>query len=290
VLDAHSFSVDSSGKAVFRKLDPGLHVQLSTSSFRLAPKETYYVFYKATSETLPELVLHLFDGQRPVTPSGLKLAVELPHTVYLLGRKSIDRSDVSWNRAESSAEGGKRLVMPKSKTTARIQPHSGSRGHLRIRPADFRGVPLFPGQRRNLELDWDQPGTPEHIVLKFQHFKLESNSTRYLQLDERSGAAPASLGAARTAAKALWAALRGLASVAQRAVNSVLQCSDSGDARYFLSRTISTSGAWLPGMPLLREEPTPSGNGRSSEIHSKPLPALACRACCAGRRIRRRHL
>jgi hypothetical protein len=33
---------------------------------------------------------------------------------------------------------------------------------------------LFPGQRRDFELDWDQPGTPEQIVLKFQHFKLES--------------------------------------------------------------------------------------------------------------------
>jgi hypothetical protein len=175
VLDAHSFSVDSSGKAVFRKLDPGLHVQLSTTSFRLAPKETYYVFYKATSETYPNWFCIYSTVSGPVTPTGLKLAVELPHTVYLLGHKSIDRSDVSWNRAETSEEGGKRLV------TAEIENHGAEFSRIQeveVTSASgkrtFAGFPLFPGQRRDLELDWDQPGTPEHIVLKFQHFKLES--------------------------------------------------------------------------------------------------------------------
>jgi len=175
VLDAHSFSVDTSGKAVFRKLDPGLHVQLSTTSFRLAPKETYYVFYEATSKTYPNWFCIYSTVSGPVTSAGLKLAVELPHTVYLLGRNSIDRSDVSWNRAETSAEGGKRLV------TAEIENHGAEFSRIQeveVTSASgkrtFAGFPLFPGQRRDFELDWDQPGTPEHIVLKFQHFKLES--------------------------------------------------------------------------------------------------------------------
>jgi hypothetical protein len=175
VLDAHSFSVDSAGKAVFRKLDPGLHVQLSTTSFRLAPKETYFVFYKATSQTYPNWFCIYSTVSGPVTSAGLKLAVELPHTVYLLGRKSIDRSDVSWNRAETSVGGGKRLI------TAEIENHGAEFSRIQeveVTSASgkktFAGFPLFPGQRRDFELDWDQPGTPEHIVLKFQHFKLES--------------------------------------------------------------------------------------------------------------------
>jgi len=143
VLDAHSFSVDSSGKAVFRKLDPGLHVQLSTSSFRLPQRDLLRIL-QGTSETYPNWFCIYSTVSGPVTPSGLKLAVELPHTVYLLGRKSIDRSDVSWNRAESSAEGGKRLVTAKSKTTARNSAAFRKSRSPRIRPADFRGVPLFP--------------------------------------------------------------------------------------------------------------------------------------------------
>lgn len=176
VLEPHSFTVDSTGKAIFRKLDPGLRVQLSTTSFRLAPKQTYYVFYKATTETYPNWFCIYSTISGPVTATGLKLAIELPHTVYLLGRKSLDQTQVSWNRAELSTQGGKRLV------TAEVENHGGE--FSRIQEVEvtsaagkqtFSGFPLFPGQRRAIELDWDQPGTPQHIVLKFPRFKLESN-------------------------------------------------------------------------------------------------------------------
>jgi len=176
VLEPHSFTVDSTGKAIFRKLDPGLHVQLSTTSFHLAPKQTYYVFYKATTEAHPNWFCIYATVTGPVSASGLKLAIELPHTVYLVGRKPLDQSQVSWNRAEISAEGGKRLV------TAEVENHGAE--FSRIQEVEvtstsgkqtFAGFPLFPGQRRDIELDWDQPGVPQRIVLKFQRFKIESS-------------------------------------------------------------------------------------------------------------------
>jgi len=176
VLEPHSFTVDSMGKAIFRKLDPGLHVQLSTTSFHLAPKQTYYVFYKATTEAHPNWFCIYATVTGPVSASGLKLAIELPHTVYLVGRKPLDQSQVSWNRAEISTEGGKRLV------TAEVENHGAE--FSRIQEVEvtstsgkqtFAGFPLFPGQRRDIELDWDQPGVPQRIVLKFQRFKIESS-------------------------------------------------------------------------------------------------------------------
>jgi hypothetical protein len=175
VLEPHSFTVDSTGKAVFRKLDPGLHVQLSTTSFKLAPKQTYYVFYKATTETYPNWFCVYATVTGPVTPTGLKLAIELPHTVYLVGHKPLDQSQISWNRAEIAMAGEKRLV------TAEIENHGAE--FSRIQEVEvtstagkqtFAGFPLFPGQRRAIELDWDQPGIPQHIVLKFQRFKIDS--------------------------------------------------------------------------------------------------------------------
>src|SRR3984893_18620485 len=96
VVEPHSFSVDSTGKATFRKLDPGLHVELSATSFRLAPKQTYYVFYKATTETFPNWFCVYATVTGPTTATGLKLALELPHTVYLLGHKSLEQSQISW--------------------------------------------------------------------------------------------------------------------------------------------------------------------------------------------------
>ncbi len=176
VVEAHSFSVDSTGKATFRKLDPGLHVELSSTSFRLGPKQTYYVFYKATTETFPNWFCIYATVTGPTTPSGLKLALELPHTVYLLGHKSLDQSQISWNRAEIARKGDKRLI------TAEVENHSGE--FSRVQEVEivsssgkqtFGGFPLFPGQHREIEVDWDQSGVPEQIVLKFPHFKVESS-------------------------------------------------------------------------------------------------------------------
>jgi hypothetical protein len=167
--------VDSKGTATFRKLDPGIHVQLSTTSFRVQAKQTFYVFYKATAEILPAWFCVYATITGPATPNGLKLAFKLPHTVYLLDRNSLDRSQVSWVRAETSVEGDKRRI------TAEVE-NRGS-GFSRVRQIDvttalgkqvFPGFPLFPGQRRVIELDWEGPGTPQSIVLSFDRFKTES--------------------------------------------------------------------------------------------------------------------
>jgi hypothetical protein len=175
VVEPHSFTVDSTGMATFRKLDPEIHVELSTTSFRLAPKQTYYVFYKATTETYPNWFTIYATISGTTTPTGLKLALELPHTVYLLGHKSLDQSKVTWNKAELAVQGGKRRI------SAQVENHGADYG--RVQEVEvisssgkqiFAGFPLFPGQRRDIEFDWDQPGTPKEIVLKFPHFKIES--------------------------------------------------------------------------------------------------------------------
>ncbi len=176
VVEPRSFSVDSTGMATFRKLDPGLHVTLSTTSFRVAPKQTYYVFYKATTETYPNWFCIYATVTGTTTPTGLKLALELPHTVYLTGRKSLDQSQVSWNRAETNANGDKRQI------SAEIENHGAEIS--RVQEVEvlsssggkqtYAGFPLFPRQRRKIDLDWDQPGVPQQIVLKFPKFKTES--------------------------------------------------------------------------------------------------------------------
>ena len=175
VVEPHSFSVDPTGRATFRKLDPGLHVELSSTSFRLAPKQTFYVFYKATTETFPNWFCIYATVTGPTTSTGLKLALELPHTVYLLGHKSLDPSQVTWDRAEIIVKGDKHLI------TAEVENHGTEFSRVQEMEVvsssgkkTFAGFPLFPGQHREIELDWDQPGVPQQIVLKFPHFKVEA--------------------------------------------------------------------------------------------------------------------
>jgi hypothetical protein len=174
-VEPHSFTVDSTGKAVFRKLDPGLKVTLSSTSFKLAPKQTYYVFYKATTETYPNWFCIYATITGPMTDTGLKLALELPHTVYLTGHKSLDQSQLGWNRAETMMNGDKRQI------SAEIENHGAEL--TRVQEVEVvsdsgkqtvPGFPLFPGQKRQIEMDWDQPGMPQQIVLKFPKFKVES--------------------------------------------------------------------------------------------------------------------
>src|SRR5579859_153280 len=49
VLEAKSFTVDEHGGIAYRALDEGVHLKLSTTSFRIQPKQTYYVFYEANA-------------------------------------------------------------------------------------------------------------------------------------------------------------------------------------------------------------------------------------------------
>jgi hypothetical protein len=174
-VEPHSFTVDSSGKAVFRKLDPGLHVVLSSTSFKLAPKQTYYVFYKATTETYPNWFCIYATVTGPTTDTGLKLALELPHTVYLTGHKTLDQSQLGWNRAETMMSGDKRQI------SAEVENHGAELTRVQeveiisgTGKQSFPGFPIFPGQRREIALEWTSPGAPQQIVLKFPKFKLES--------------------------------------------------------------------------------------------------------------------
>jgi len=46
VLEAKSFTVSETGEISYRALDPNIHLKLSTTSFRIQPQQTYYVFMR----------------------------------------------------------------------------------------------------------------------------------------------------------------------------------------------------------------------------------------------------
>src|SRR6266536_5569175 len=53
VLEAKSFTVSETGEISYRPLDPSIHLKLSTTSFRVQPQQTYYVFYEASAPQSP---------------------------------------------------------------------------------------------------------------------------------------------------------------------------------------------------------------------------------------------
>src|SRR4029077_14793183 len=98
-------------------------------------------------------------------------ALELPHTVYLLSRKPLAAEELSWVRAETSPAGA-----TPQKIVAEVENHGAAVTRVQeiqvtsvSGKQEFGGFPLFPGQRRTFELEWNQRGTPAHIVLKLSH-------------------------------------------------------------------------------------------------------------------------
>src|SRR3569833_3886104 len=45
VLEAKSFTVSEQGEINYRPLAPDIHLKLSATSFRIQPKQTFYVFF-----------------------------------------------------------------------------------------------------------------------------------------------------------------------------------------------------------------------------------------------------
>ena len=172
VLEPQSFTVNSKGVPTFHALDPSIHVRLSTMSFRLAPRQTYTVFYQASADSLPTWFVVYATVTGAVTQEGIKIALELPHTVYLLTKKPPTVDAVVWHRAEEAND--KRQIEAEVENRgaefSRVQEvEVTSTSGKKLYP----GFPLFPGQRRSFQLEWDQPGEPQQIVLKFARFKSE---------------------------------------------------------------------------------------------------------------------
>lgn len=145
-------------------------------SFRVEPKQDYYVFYKASAEALPSWFCIYANITGPHTQEGIQVRLELPHTVYLLGKKPIAASDVAWIQA----------LAVSGKDNRKVEAEVENRGAdvSRVREIEvtsasgkqsYEGFPLFPGQLRKIDLDWNQPGEPQHIQLKFDRFKVDSD-------------------------------------------------------------------------------------------------------------------
>lgn len=172
VLEPRSFTVDEKGNPFFRALDAGVHVKLSAMSFRLAPRQRYTVFYEITAESLPTWLTIYAMVTGATTPEGIKLVIELPHTVYVLPTKPLAEGSVRFLRALASAD---------SKTIeAEVENRGGEFDRVlevEVSSASgkktFPGFPLFPGQKRILQLPWDGREAPTKLVLKFAKFRVE---------------------------------------------------------------------------------------------------------------------
>lgn len=183
VLEAKSFTVSETGEISYRPLDADIHLKLSTTSFRIQPQQTYYVFYEATSPKSPSwfVIYAAFSGFPFRTAQGMNVRLELPHTVYLLPKGTIDRGDVIISRAD--------LIPAENKAVVEIENQGDNFGRVfetqlvyEKKKQEAPGFPVFPHSKRILEIPLEQKvegeNAPIEITLQFQKFKLEQKLQR----------------------------------------------------------------------------------------------------------------
>jgi hypothetical protein len=178
VLEPKSFTVSETGGISYRPLDPSIHLKLSTTSFRIQPQQTYYVFYEATSPQSPAwfVIYAAFSGFPFRTAQGMNVRLELPHTVYLLPKKSVEKLDVHIARAELNREENK----------VRLEVENTSDYFGRVlqtelvypkKKQEAPGFPIFPHSKRILEVPLEARAEGENVpidfLLHFQNFKIE---------------------------------------------------------------------------------------------------------------------
>lgn len=174
VLELKGFDITDRGDVVEVPLDTTrLRVRLSASSFRIAPRSTYTVFYEATGDNLPawfQIVTALSGGR---TDTGINLRILLPHVVYLNQKAPLRRESVVIHRFEVDPATGKAraLLENTSADLGRVlelafdSPAGDSRSG---------GFPLLPGHRRWVELDWRRPAPPNRLTFRTARFSFDT--------------------------------------------------------------------------------------------------------------------
>ena len=174
VLEPRGFHVEPTGELIEEPLDTTrVQVKISAMSFRIPPRETYTVFYEATTKAFPSwfLISSTLTGAR--TQTGLNIRIELPHVVYMLQPQPLRRADVAVHAFELDTV-AKRVRVELENTSAalgRVLSSEVSASGAKTIPGG--AFPLFPHSRRTLEIPWSGDATPEKLVLRFANFTVE---------------------------------------------------------------------------------------------------------------------
>lgn len=168
-----SFEVSETGEISYGPLSSEIHLKLSAMSFRIAPKQTFYVFYEAKADQLPAWFVMYFElsGFPSRNQSGLNVQVDLPHTVYLLPKQSFKKADMAVS-AHYERDSKKIVVTTfnRGTTVGRVMTAEAERQGQKVQGYGF---PTYPQKKRITEIDWTSDSAPQKVTLTLDGFKVE---------------------------------------------------------------------------------------------------------------------
>ncbi len=185
VLEPKSFKIHEDGEGEFRDLDASIHLELSTTSLRLEPKQSARIFYKVTADNVPAW-LCIYASFSPVKKKeGINVRMMLPHTIYLYQHQALAASAIAVGSIRYDAELHHVLceLTNDSESAGRAQSVEVSGKHG---SASVGGFPMLPHQKRVVTIDWHEEGRPDRIDLEFEHFSVKRPITDVvLDADQR---------------------------------------------------------------------------------------------------------
>lgn len=172
VLEPKSFSITPDGNGVYRGLDPGIHLKLSSMSFRVDPGQTYYVFYTATADKLPAWFCVYAVFSKMQHAQGLDVRILLPHTVYIYPKKPLSKTNQVAFKSTVEFAGGKVAFDltnggPDLTRVREVKLISGNKSETSA------GFPMLPGGERHVEVKWTEAEAPDTLELDFDHVTMK---------------------------------------------------------------------------------------------------------------------
>ncbi|HWX54876.1 MAG TPA: hypothetical protein VN176_09840 [Verrucomicrobiae bacterium] len=177
ILEPKSFTVTEAGEMTYRTLDKGIQLKLSAMSFHIPPEQTYIVFYEARAEALPAwFVIYANIGGYHKSNTGLNIRLDLPHTVYILPKHSVDKTDIQIRSLGYTGDKGQLsfLITNSGPWFGRVLSSelTGKGGTIQ-----GSGFPLFPHSTRIVTEPCKASQVPTALRLQFKNFKIEEPVT-----------------------------------------------------------------------------------------------------------------
>jgi hypothetical protein len=172
MIEPRSFTINADGQVEFAPLDPGVVLQLPTTSFTIPAGQSHYVFYKLKSKQLPAWfgIINTLTKAAPAS-GGLRINFVLPHMVYVYQKKKLGKKDVA-GRILPGKEPGEQVLelenlSDKLSRVSAVEPIGGG--------TPLPGFPFFPRQVRRIVL---KPMQQAALRVRFQDgLKMEVRSS-----------------------------------------------------------------------------------------------------------------
>jgi hypothetical protein len=173
IVEPKSFSVSEKGAIAYRPLDKGIQLKLSAMSFQIPPQQSYFIFYEARADVLPAwFVIYASIGGFRRNSSGMNIRLDLPHTVYILPKRSVEKSEILISElgpTPDKAHLGFRVTNTGPWFGRALSSELTGRGGA----TQGSGFPIFPHSTRIVEVPCHENQAATALRLRLRNFKME---------------------------------------------------------------------------------------------------------------------